>query len=149
MCFYVQYTCIYHCHIFLNGWIVFYNIFHDFHVYVLSHKFSEICGFVRCSNSGSLWCLTLVLQFPWGCCKPPLLLASPIPASGFCTVLGLANQERSSWAALRSQSMSHMLFCSLLLTVGSYWSSSISSTLQAPGVAGQSAVFCSQQGPGV
>lgn len=54
---------------------------HDFCVYMLSLKFPVrgICGFVRRSNSGSLWCLTLVLQFPLGYCKP-LFLASPIPA---------------------------------------------------------------------
>lgn len=80
-------------------------------------------------------------SFPGAVANHPSFLLVPFQPSGFYTVLGLANQERSSWAALRSQSMRHMLFCSLLLTVGSCWSSSISSTLQAPGVAGQSAVF--------
>lgn len=87
-------------------------------------------------------------SFPGAAANHSFLLV-PSQPSGFYTILGLVNQERSPWAALRSQSMSHMLFCSLLLTVGSYWSSSVLSALQAPGVAEQSAVLRSQQGPGI
>lgn len=113
-------------HFLMVGSFSFYKIFHDFLVYVLSLKFPVrgICGFVRCSNSGSLWCLTLVLQFPRGCCKP-LFLASPIPAlwllyySGSCQsreiILGIPEKPEHEPHAL--------LFP--LLTVGSYWPSSI------------------------
>lgn len=105
---------------------------------VLSHKFPVrgICGFVRCSSSGSLWCLTLVLQFPWSCCKPPLLLASPIPAlwllysSGSCQsreiILGSTEKpEHGPHALLFPVTHSGKLLVFIYL-----------STLQAPGLAG-------------
>lgn len=96
---------------------------------------SQICGFVRCSNSGSLWCLTLVLQFPWGCCKPPLLLASPIPAlwllysSGFCQsreiILGSPEKPEHEAHTLLfpvTHSGKLLVFIYLVYTAGS-WSS--------------------------
>lgn len=130
MCFYVQYTCIYHCHIFLNGWIVFYKIFHDFHVYVLSHKFSE--RFVALSGAqilvpSGVW--LWYYSFPGAVANHPSFLLVPSQPSAFCQsreiILGSPEKPEHEAHALLfpvPHSGKLLVFIYLVCTAGS-WSS--------------------------